>query len=157
MLNLDLLKDCPDTSSTLAKAFISNFQTETLPKLHLSFTVAFLLLHADCTSTHNHTKILIAEKWCSRSVSSSDSFATAAFPSHTHYSHTHKSLRASGASVMLLCRPGALSSCSTAAHSQHSETAHMEGLLRVSLSIKVPLGLSEGPLKTAVSIAEVKK
>lgn len=54
---------------------------------------------------------------------------------------------------MLLCSPGALSSCSAA----QLQTAHMEGLLRVSLSIKVPLGLSEGPIKTSVPIAEVKR
>lgn len=37
------------------------------------------------------------------------------------------------------------------------ETAHMEELLRVSLSIKVPICFSEVPLKPAVLIGEVQK
>lgn len=118
MPNLDILKrfKIQILFSLLPKSL---FQTSKL-KHYLNFTsVSLQCFHCYVQIAQVHT--IINEKSCSRSLSSSGSFAAAAFPSHTHYSHTHKSLRASGASVMLLCCPGALSPCPAAAHSQHSE------------------------------------
>lgn len=112
----------------------------------------FILLCADCTNTHNYAKILVAKEWCSRSLSLSDSFPPATFHSqHTLQSHIqiienkwcvsnavggNKKRAQACCAVLMPSHPAELLDT----HKTQLtllETAHMEELLRVSLSTKV--------------------
>lgn len=130
------------------------------------------MLCADCTSTHNYAKILVVEEWCSRSLSSPDSFPPATFHSqHTLQSHTQiieskwcisnavggNKKRAQACCAVLMPSHPAEPLDTHKIQLTLLETAYMEELLRVSLSIKVPICFSEEPLKAAVLIAEVQK
>ena len=132
----------------------------------------FILLCANRTSTHNYAKILVAEEWCSRSLSSFDSFPPPTFHSqHTLQSHTQITENKWCVSNAVGGNKKRAQACCAVLTPSHPaepldthktqltllETARMGELLRLSLSTKVPICFSEAPLKTAVLTAEVKK
>lgn len=149
--------------------FISDFRPEPFPKLHFSFTVVFILLHTVCTSTWIYTKILVAKEWCSRSLSLSGPFPLATFLSQ-HTLQSYKSLRASGASVMLLVETKKVQACCAVLMPSHPaepldtdktqltlvEMAHMQELVRVSLFTKVSICFFEEPLKQLFQFQKMK-